>query len=48
MDLVLLAVAVDAAHALLQPVGVPGQIPVDHHLAELEVDAFASRLGSPP
>ena len=42
---VLLAVAVDAAHALLQPDGVPGDVVVDHQPAELEVDAFAGGLG---
>ncbi len=41
----LLAVAVDAAHALLQPDGVPGDVVVDHEPAELEVDAFAGGLG---
>ena len=41
----LLAVAVDAAHALLQADGVPGDVVVDHEPAELEVDAFARRLG---
>ena len=42
---VLLAVAVDAAHALLQPHGVPGDVEVDHEPAELEVDPLAGRLG---
>ena len=41
----LLAVAVDAAHALLQPHRVPGDVVVDHQPAELEVDALARRLG---
>ena len=42
---VLLAVAVDAAHALFQAHRVPGDVVVDHHPAELEVDAFTRRLG---
>ena len=41
----LLAVAVDAAHALLQPHRVPGDVVVDHQPAELQVDAFARGLG---
>ena len=41
----LLAVAVDAAHALLQPDGVPGDVVVDHQPAELQVDAFAGGFG---
>ena len=41
----LLAVAVDAAHPLFEPDGVPGDVVVDHEPAELEVDAFARRLG---
>ena len=41
----LLAVAVDAAHALFQPHRVPGDVVVDHQPAELEVDALARRLG---
>ena len=41
----LLAVAVDAAHALLQPVRVPGNVVVEQDVAELEVDALAGRLG---
>ena len=40
----LLAVAVDAPHALLQPHRVPRDVVVDHEPAELEVDAFARRL----
>ena len=40
-----LAVAVDAAHPLLQPVRVPGDVVVDHQVAELQVDALAGRLG---
>ena len=42
---VLLAVAVDAAHALLQADRVPGDVVVDHEPAELQVDAFAGGLG---
>ena len=42
---VLLAVAVDAAHPLLQPHRVPRDVVVDHEPAELEVDPFARRLG---
>ena len=45
MHLPLLAVAVDAAHALLEAVGVPGDVIVDHEGAELEVDALPARLG---
>ena len=41
----LLAVAVDAAHALLQPYRVPGDIVVDHEPAELEVNSLAGGLG---
>ena len=41
----LLEVAVDAAHALLQAHRIPGNVVVDHEPAELEVDAFARRLG---
>ena len=40
-----LADAVDAAEALLQPVGVPGQVVVDHQVGALEVDALAGRVG---
>ena len=42
--IVLLAVAVDAAHALFQPRRVPGHVVVHHHPTELEVDAFARRI----
>jgi hypothetical protein len=41
----LLAVAVDAAHALLQAHRVPGDVVVDHQPAELQVDALAGGLG---
>src|SRR5581483_10792514 len=44
-DLRLLADPVDAAHALLEPHRVPGQVVVDHQVAELEVDPLARRLG---
>ena len=40
-----LADPVDAAHPLLQPVGVPRDVVVDHQVAELEVDALPGRLG---
>ena len=36
-----LADAVDAAEALLEAVGVPGQVVVDHEVGALEVDALA-------
>ena len=42
---VFLAVAVDAAHALLKAVGVPGDVVVEKDVAALEVDAFAGGLG---
>ncbi len=41
----LLAVAMDTAHSLLQTDGVPGDVVVDHQPAELEVDALAGCLG---
>jgi hypothetical protein len=40
-----LADAVDAAEALLEPVGVPRQVVVDHQVRALEVDAFAGGVG---
>ena len=40
-----LAVTVDAAHPLLEPYGIPGDVDVDEHVAELEVDPLAGRLG---
>ena len=43
--LLLLAVAVDAAHALFQPVRIPRDVVVDHQRAELKVDAFARGFG---
>ena len=43
---VLLAVAVDAAHALFQASGVPRHVEVDHDPAELEVDAFGRGVGA--
>ncbi len=46
--IVLLLVAVDAAHALLEPGGVPGDVVVDHQPAELQIDAFAGRCCSMP
>ena len=39
-----LAVAVDAAHALLEPHRVPGDVVVDHEPAELEIDPLARSL----
>jgi hypothetical protein len=39
-----LAVPVDAAHALLQPVQVPRDVAIEQDVAALEVDALASRL----
>ena len=40
-----LADAVDAPKALLQPVGVPGQVIVDHQVGALQVDALAGGVG---
>ena len=40
-----LADAVDAAEALLEAVGVPGQVVVDHQVGALEVDALAGGVG---
>ena len=42
---VALAVAVNAAHALLQPRRIPGDVVVHHEPAELEVDPFARGVG---
>src|SRR5205807_1339351 len=39
------APTVDAAHALLQPHRVPGDVVVDHQPAELQVDALTGGLG---
>ena len=41
----LLTVAVAAADALLDALGVPGQVVVDHQIAELQVDALGGGLG---
>ena len=41
-----LADAVDAAEALLEAVGVPGQVVVHHEMGALEVDPLAGRVGS--
>ena len=41
----LLAIAVDAAHALFEPRRVPRHVVVHHQPAELEVDAFAGGVG---
>jgi len=38
--------AMDAAEPLFQPVGVPGQVVVDHQVGALQVDAFARGVGS--
>ena len=35
----------DAAHPLLEPVGVPGDVVVEEDVAALEVDALAGGLG---
>ena len=40
-----LAVSVDAPHPLLQPIRIPWNVVVDEEMAELQVDAFARRLG---
>jgi hypothetical protein len=40
-----LAVTVDPAHALLEAVGIPGEVVVDHEAAELEVQTLAGRFG---
>ena len=40
-----LADPVDAAEPLLQPVGVPGQVVVDHQVRPLQVDPFAGGVG---
>ena len=44
-DVVLLAVAVDAPHPLLEARGVPRDVVVHHQPAELEVDPFSRRIG---
>ncbi|MEK7722470.1 MAG: hypothetical protein AAB359_08785, partial [Elusimicrobiota bacterium] len=41
---VLLTVAVDTAHALLQSCRIPWHIVVNHYPAELKVNAFTSRI----
>ncbi|GBD06134.1 hypothetical protein HRbin20_01736 [bacterium HR20] len=40
-----LADTVDAAKALFDTVGVPGQVVVDHEVCALEIDAFAGSIG---
>ncbi len=45
VDIRTLSDAVDAPHALFEPVGVPGNVVVDHQVTELEVDALACCLG---
>jgi hypothetical protein len=42
---VLLEIAMDAAHALLEAGGVPRDVIVDHDPAELEIDALAGGVG---
>nr|WP_254899530.1 hypothetical protein [Methylomagnum ishizawai] len=42
----LLPVAVDAAHALFQPCRVPGNVVIDEYPAKLKVDAFGRRVGT--
>ena len=42
----LLAVPVDTAHALFQPIGVPGDVVIEKNMTDLEVDAFARGLRS--
>ena len=39
-----LADTVDPAEPLLDPVGVPGQVVIDHEVGPLEVDAFPRRV----
>ena len=41
-----LADPVNAAEPLLQAVGIPGQIVIDHQVGVLEVDAFSRGVGS--
>ena len=43
--IMLLAVAVAAANALLDALGVPGQVVIDDERAKLQVDAFGAGLG---
>ena len=45
MHVVALPVAVDAAHALLEPSRIPGDVVVHHQPAELEVDPLARGIG---
>jgi hypothetical protein len=40
----LLTIAVDTAHALLQPVRIPGDVIVEQDMAALQIDPFAGRL----
>ena len=39
-----LADAVNAAKSLLEAVGIPGQVIVDHKMGSLQIDAFTSRV----
>ena len=45
MNVVLLTVAVNAAHALFEADRVPGDVVVHHQAAELEVDPFTCGIG---
>src|SRR5262245_47016345 len=42
---VLLLVPVNAPHPLFEPRRIPWDVVIDHHPAELQVDAFASCVG---
>lgn len=44
-DVDLLAIAVATTDALLDPLGVPGQVEVDQQRAELKIDAFGTGFG---
>ena len=44
-DVVALPDAVQAAHPLLEPDKAPRDVPVDHHVRGLQVDALAARVG---
>src|SRR5262249_6253268 len=43
--IMLLAIAVNTAHALLKPIRIPGNVIVEQDVAALEVDPFPLRLG---
>jgi len=40
-----LTVAMDAAHALLEAIGIPGDVVVEKDIADLKVDSFPCRFG---